>query len=167
MPNIGRPKISIPKTKSEWVWDIIGYGIYFSSIIYLIYIWNSLPNQVPAHFNASGEVDRWGSKYELLILPIIGAFIGIFMQLLEKFPESHNYPARLNENNAKEFYLVSRKTSNSIKNISLIIFASILFESTSIALGWGNPFSKWLIPLIVISVSIPIVLGIIRQTKIR
>lgn len=26
-----------------------------------------LPDQIPAHYGISGEVDRWGSKYEILI----------------------------------------------------------------------------------------------------
>lgn len=28
-----------------------------------------LPDRIPAHYNAAGVVDRWGSKYELLIFP--------------------------------------------------------------------------------------------------
>ncbi|AZV40910.1 hypothetical protein BAOM_0199 [Peribacillus asahii] len=35
----------------------------------------TLPEEVLAHYNALGEVDRWGSKWELLILPGVGAFI--------------------------------------------------------------------------------------------
>ncbi|WEV42615.1 DUF1648 domain-containing protein [Bifidobacterium sp. ESL0682] len=30
-----------------------------------------LPDIVPAHYNASGELDRWSSKYEELILPLL------------------------------------------------------------------------------------------------
>ncbi len=82
-----RPKLNIKKTKNEWIWDIIGYSFYFGSIIFLIAVWNRLPEKVPGHFNASGEVDRWGSKWELLILPGIGAFIILFLQTLEKFPQ--------------------------------------------------------------------------------
>ena len=69
-----RPKINIPKTKSEWIWDTIGFLFYLGSILLLIFVWNKLPSEVPAHYNALGEVDRWGSKWELLILPSIGAF---------------------------------------------------------------------------------------------
>ena len=29
-----------------------------------------LPEQIPAHYGFGGQVDRWGSKYETLILPI-------------------------------------------------------------------------------------------------
>ena len=28
-----------------------------------------LPDAIPAHYNAAGMVDRWGSKYEILIFP--------------------------------------------------------------------------------------------------
>ena len=30
-----------------------------------------LPDTVAAHFNSSGTVDRYGSKYEILILPAV------------------------------------------------------------------------------------------------
>ena len=161
-----RPKIKILKTKSEWFWDIIGYSFYLGSLIFLIYNWNRLPDEVPAHYNALGEVDRWGSKMELLILPIIGAFIAVLMQVLEKFPESHNYPERLNQENAKEFYLISRKMINLLKNICLITFTLLLFESVSIALGWGYRFGVWFLPITILGAFIPIILGIIKQKKI-
>ena len=37
--------------------------------IYLAYIWNELPEQVPMHWNFKGEIDRYGDKTELLIIP--------------------------------------------------------------------------------------------------
>lgn len=39
--------------------------------IYLVYIWNQLPEQVPMHWNIKGEIDRYGDKVELLIIPIL------------------------------------------------------------------------------------------------
>ena len=162
-----RPKIKIVKTKSEWIWDFIGYSFYFGSLIFLIYNWKGLPDEVPAHYNALGEVDRWGSKMELFILPIVGAISALLLQLFEKFPESHNYPERLSKENVKEFYLISRKLVNQLKNICLIIFALILIESVSIALGMGNGFGVWFLPIAILSALIPIVLGIIKQKKIR
>ncbi len=35
---------------------------------YLAYIWNELPKEVPMHWNASGEIDRWGDKSELFMM---------------------------------------------------------------------------------------------------
>lgn len=162
-----RPKLKIPKTKSEWVWDIIGYLFYIGSILFLVFVWGDLPDKVPAHFNGAGEVDRWGSKGELFILPVIALFILVLLQILEKFPEAHNYPARLNETNAAQFYLSSRKLLNKTKNICLIIFSAILFESVSIAMGWGGGIGKWFIPLLIIGTGFPIIQGILEQRKIK
>lgn len=162
-----RPKIKIPKTKGEWIWDAIGFTFYSGSAFFLLVNYTLLPEEVPVHYNAFGEVDRWGPKAELVVLPAVGAFIIIFLQLLEKFPQSHNYPERLNEANAKEFYLHSRKLMNQFKNISLIILALILVESIFIAQGWGNGFGAWFLPLVVLIGLTPIVIGIIKQKKIN
>ncbi len=162
-----RPKITISKTKSEWVWDVIGYSIFIGSIIIILFNWNLLPEKVPAHYNALGEVDRYGSKWELLILPCIGIFIMIFLQVLERHPEFHNYPSRLNESNVEQFYLNSRKILNKIKNICLIIFSCIIVESISISLGWGIGFGKWFLPIAFLCTVIPIILGMIGQRKIQ
>jgi uncharacterized membrane protein len=39
--------------------------------IYLAYIWNQLPEKVPMHWNIKGEIDRYGEKIELLLIPIL------------------------------------------------------------------------------------------------
>jgi uncharacterized membrane protein len=164
---LGRPKLKIPKTKSEWIWDVIGFLCILGSIIVLLYVWKTLPDKVPAHYNAAGKVDRWGSKWELLILPFVGIFIALLMGVLEKFPEIHNYPNRLNELNAEQFYLQSRKLVNQLKNICLILFSLILVESISIPLGWGGGLGIWFLPIALIGFGLPILVGIMRLTRIK
>ncbi len=39
--------------------------------IYLACIWNDLPRKVPIHWNWKGEVDRYGDKAELILIPIL------------------------------------------------------------------------------------------------
>jgi len=112
-------------------------------------------------------VDRWGTKGELFILPVVGVFLALIMTVLEKFPEAHNYPKRLNESNAEQFYLNSRKLVNQIKNICLILFSLILFESISIALGWGVRFGIWFLPIMIIGIVFPIVFGIVKLKRIK
>ena len=36
------------------------------------------PDVVPVHYNLAGEVDRMGSKYEMLIFPAIAVLFGVF-----------------------------------------------------------------------------------------
>lgn len=38
-----------------------------------------LSDVIPVHYNALGDADRWGSKYEVLFMPIFTIGMGIFM----------------------------------------------------------------------------------------
>lgn len=46
-------------------------GIVLLPFIYMAYIWNQLPDKVPMHWNIKGEIDRYGEKIELIIIPIL------------------------------------------------------------------------------------------------
>ncbi len=57
--------------KKEWL-SLLVVALPF---LYLAIVWDDLPDKVPMHWNLKGEIDRYGSKNELWILPI-------FMSLL-------------------------------------------------------------------------------------
>ena len=50
-------------------------AIVLIPFIYLAFLWNSLPEKVPTHWNYKGEIDRWGEKYSLIgllfLLPVL------------------------------------------------------------------------------------------------
>jgi len=50
--------------------------------IYLSAIWHKLPATVPVHFNLAGEVDRYGSRNELVTLVLILTAVNIVVYLL-------------------------------------------------------------------------------------
>ncbi|AHN23609.1 MULTISPECIES: DUF1648 domain-containing protein [Lysinibacillus] len=162
-----RPILTLPKTKYEKCLDVIGSGLFTVSILFIILQWGNLPEEIPAHFNAKGEVDRWGSKIEVLILPGIGIFMWIFLGLLEKAPHMHNYPARLNERNVEAFYLNSRRLCNEVKNFCLILFAIISCEIVLVALGKIEGLGWWFLPVVLIGTGIPILKGLIASSKIK
>ena len=57
-----------------------------------------MPNIVPAHYNAAGEVDRLGSKYERFIFPVATVVMGGFFLLVDKLvPRAKNEKERKTE----------------------------------------------------------------------
>lgn len=50
--------------------------------VYLIYIWNRLPEKVPMHWNGAGEIDRYGNKKELLVTLFMLVGITYFVFLI-------------------------------------------------------------------------------------
>ncbi len=65
--------------------------MYLPLVITLIVLPN-LPEKIPAHYGFDNQVDRWGSKYEALLFPVISILMGYFllgMAKLAKKAEEH------------------------------------------------------------------------------
>jgi len=57
-----------------------------------------MPDTVPAHYNAAGEVDRLGSKYESILFPVATVVMGGFFLLVDKLvPRSKKETERKTE----------------------------------------------------------------------
>ncbi len=162
-----RPKLVIPKTMLERVANIIGYSIFIGALIYVIITFPSLPAEVPAHFGADGEVNRYGSKYEIIVLVVIPLFLIPGLKALERFPEMHNYPRRMDESNIEEFYLNSRMLLNLTTNGTMIVFAIIFIEIINHGLTDTSTFGVSLIPLIILLVLGPMAWKMIERRKIK
>ena len=166
MGAIKRPKLDIPKTRLEWLFDIIGYIALASIVVILVLNWGKLPDEVPVHFGVNGEADRWGSKFELLILPGIAILLTIFMTVLEKRPETHNFPSQFNESNAEAFYTNSRQTMNYIKNIINVLFAYTVYHTVDSALGADTKLG-WPFYVLLALIFIVIIWKMVKMNKIK
>jgi uncharacterized membrane protein len=74
--------------KKDW-WLI---GIIILIWIFTFVIFGRLPAKIPMHWNISGQVDRFGSKNEIFILPstiTIIYFVILFIPLID--PKKANY----------------------------------------------------------------------------
>ena len=63
---------------------IIYYILMFLPLVITLFALLFLPEEIPAHYNFEGEVDRWGSKYETLIFPFCTVAMGLFMLFMAK-----------------------------------------------------------------------------------
>jgi len=55
------------------------------TIMFLIalLLWNKLPDSIPVHWDIHGEVDRYGSRFEaLLLMPIISSFLYLLLIII-------------------------------------------------------------------------------------
>ncbi|MBI3511145.1 MAG: SdpI family protein [Bacteroidetes bacterium] len=74
--------------KREWMlWLVI-----LSPLILILAKWNAFPERVPTHWNASGEVDDYGNKWSLLLLPGVNLGVYALLLVLPKIdPRKKNY----------------------------------------------------------------------------
>ena len=113
----------------------------FAMWIYLITSWGGLPDKIPAHYNGAGEVDRWGSKAVILMLPIMGAGLYLLLTLITFFPSAWNVPVQITEKNRMFVYHNLKTLLIFIKLELVICFAYITYcDITLTSLGvWFLP----------------------------
>lgn len=93
--------------------------------IYLAFIWNVLPEQVPIHWNANGEIDGWGSKATLLIIPfILPVLIYVILSLVPKID-----PKQKIEATSKKFYNIKLLLTLFMSVLALFILYSSKSQS--------------------------------------
>lgn len=127
--------LKLPKTKFELTYTFITGIISLLIYGYIVINWGKVPDTIPTHYNALGQQDDEGSKWLVVIFPIITFCITSITGLFEKHPEWGNYPARINEQNAKAFFLMNRQLVTAINNGTILLFSLISLEMILVGLG--------------------------------
>lgn len=62
------------KRKCQWIMGLVVLGFVVTGLFFAL-----APQQIPVHYGISGQADRWGSKYEFIVLPVISLLFAGFM----------------------------------------------------------------------------------------
>jgi len=160
-----RPRIPIRLTAIDYFLEIIG-AIGIVLLIFLpMYFFNDLPNQIPQHFNASGQVDSYGNRGIIWLLPAIGLVLYIGMTVLNKFPFAFNYPTKVTNENAKKLYTLGTRTVRLLKVIVVLSFAFLNYRTIEIGMNKTTEIGKFYLPILLIVLTILIGTMIYKMTK--
>lgn len=100
---------------------ILALGIGFA---FAIIVGFSNVEIIPLHINIHGEVDNYGSKWELFILPAIALLIYLLMWWLERNPQLYNFP-NSKKHSRKEQEKIGVELISWLKVITVLIFVLI------------------------------------------
>ena len=103
------------------VLPILTLGIGFS---FAIIVGFSNVEIIPLHINIHGEVDNYGSKWELFILPAIALLIYLLMWWLERNPQLYNFP-NSKKHSRKEQEKIGVELISLLKVITVLMFVLI------------------------------------------
>lgn len=159
-----QPKIEVPGTTFETFLNTVSMLIFLAMLGFLFIQYGSLPDQVPGHYNGAGQVDRWGGKEELFILPLIGAGLWIGMTVLEKYPHTYNY-LNLTEDNAEIQYKNGRLMINVLKNEIVLLFSWINFQNIRVASGDAEGLGSFFMPIFMVVIFGTLVFFMIRMLR--
>jgi uncharacterized membrane protein len=131
-------------------------------VVYLILTWHTIPDKIPAHYNLAGEVNRWGSKSELIVLPIMSWLIFGLITLIERYPSVWNTGVRITKENREQVYRLLKNLIAVVK-----IFVLLMFSSISVISSLGLSLPMWYILGFLVLLFGTIAYFIVRITRIR
>ena len=105
--------------------DIVIEGLCILLLVgitgYIIFSWSSIPEKIPMHYDALGNIDRWGDKGEVIILPIMSWIMYLFMTGMGFFPVLWNTGVKVTEENQGRVYRTLKYLMETMKLMVLDI----------------------------------------------
>ena len=127
--------ITLPDTRFHKAIRLVSLLLIIGMFLNIILFWRTIPNQIPGHYNSAGEVDRWGSKGELFLIPILTFFMFVGVSVLEKHPSVWNTGVAITSRNKDSVY---RYIKNMIAVLKLIMPLYRHFTALSLIAVFGS-----------------------------
>jgi len=162
-----RPRIKIRLTALDYIVEVLSLLSVLAAIILYIIYWKIAPEVVPIHYNIYGEVDGYGSKTALLILPISSVLIYVGLTILNRYPHIFNFPTTVTEQNALSLYKIATRMVRWLKLLCCFPFVHIIWNEVRIIITHQEPkFGGIVILLLVPCIIFYLVFFITKMIKI-
>lgn len=147
-------------TKLQIVLEIAIILIIFIMFAFLLIQWPFIPQQIPGHYNAAGQIDRWVNKTEIFALPGIAIAMYGLLTTVTFFPLLWNVPVTITKSNRLGIYRKMKTMLIILKGEILIIFY-VLTVNTSMA----RPLPSWFLPVLLAVVFGSVIFSVIDVCK--
>lgn len=74
------------------------YILMYLPLVVVLIVLPHLPEEIPAHYGFDNQVDRWGSKYESLLFPVVSILMGYFLLGMAKLAAKKEEHGENNKN---------------------------------------------------------------------
>ena len=124
--------------KIFWILSWIVAGVTFA-MIFIHY--GDIPDEVPMHFDASGVADRYGSKNELFILPILSVLLILLFQFMTAKSIKINKHKQGVKNAAQ--VTVTKTFMSQMALYCTLLFGWLVYQSMAVAVGKQTGLSSY------------------------
>lgn len=160
-----RPNIKIELSNIDKILEILCLAILVLLWLGTIVFFSKLPDQIPSHYNASGQADDFSSKTSIFILPLVATVIYIGMTILNRYPHIYNYPTVVTAKNAKKIYTTATRLIRVLKLAVVTIFSGIVFMTIKTTFANGNELGAWFLPTAITLLIIPILYYLFKSSN--
>ena len=152
-----------PPSLYQRIAGILSTVLLLGSIVYILILWHKLPEQIPTHYNMAGEIDAYGGRGILLLMPIIGLVMNLTLAIVGRFPQSWNTGVRVTVLNRTRGYRLVRDLMADLRLSMAVFFAGFGIYQASLP----RHFSGWIGPMLVVLLVVPLLRYFLRLRRAR
>ena len=134
--------------------ELIALLVLVFTVYWVIANYDFLSETIPTHFNFHGIPDKWGSKNEILVFPIMGAFLyivlttlNIILAVAKDLRKYINLPSKrkaaLSDVIVEELRIFLNRSLFALKVVTQGLVAYLLFMSIEVAQGKASDLGQW------------------------
>ncbi len=138
--------------------------------------YTQLPESIPIHFNGKGEIDGYGSKNLIWLMPTIALITFLVVRIATRFGESKSIDRlrRMNsglrnksDDAVRKIAEHNQRQARWLNLIMVMLFAYILFVTVEIANGSQTKLNPWIMWGWVGLIFIPCIKMVVFQFKTK
>jgi uncharacterized membrane protein len=152
--------MKLKPTKFQVVLEIVGLLLITAFIVFLFISWDQIPSKIPGHYNAKGVVDRYGSKNEIIALPVIGIFFYVFFTVIILVPAAWGIPVKTTASNMEKIYDYTRTLLIIMKLEVVSIFFYLAYNMAA-----ARPLPAMFTPILLLIIAFTLVYYLIKILK--
>ena len=145
--------------------EIVGIILWIFYLFLIISTFSDLPADIPTHYGANGEADSFGPKRSILMLPIFGAVLYVFLTVASFNPQKYYSTSFITDENSEKQYAFASKLFRILKIIILLVFIYIDYQTIQIALNNTHDLGNWFYIFASITIFAPIAYFSIKSLK--
>lgn len=128
-----RPRVQLTLSGVDKALQLAGALVLATFLVVVAATWASLPESLPVHFGLGGEPDSWGSRGEILVLPVIALLQFVLLSVLARFPHRHNYLVTITAENAERQYRLAQRLLHVLSLLLVFLFFALYLATWAIA----------------------------------
>ena len=137
--------MKITRSRYDIIVEILCMLCLLGPVLYLVINWGNIPDEIPGHYNALGQVDRITKKSSIIALPIVTAIMYIGMSAIERFPQAWNTGVTITEENKNRLYRIMKDMLKTTKLLIVVVFSYMTINSAI-----ATQLSPWFLPVFLI-----------------
>ena len=150
-----------PTTLWQRVLGILSPALLLGTVVYILIRWPHLPEQIPLHYNIAGEIDGYGGRGMLLLMPVLGLVTDGVVALAGRFPKSWNTGTKITLFNRVRVYRLVRDLMAELRLAMALFFGGFAVYQSLLP----EHFSGNVIGLLTLLMFVPIVRYFVRLRR--